>query len=633
MFKQIILLIFFSIVTVNIILADNYIDSLISTLLNANDKTKSEIYLKLIKSTPNDSIKKLIEYGQNADYYSKISESDSSYSQILNQIGLQFYAKSNFTLAEKYFTLSLNKEIELQCNMNIAKMYSNIAVVNELKGDYEIAISKYMKALEYFENENYKKGIAFVYNNLGVVYDEMKRKDEALKYKLKALEIKTEIADSVGMASTLNNLGVIYEELIVNYDSALFYYEKALELYSKINQKTNYAITLQNIAAVNKLKGNLEKSLLEYNEALKIFIDEQNIQGQAWSYRNIGEINIELKNFPEAEKNLKIGLNLSSQIEDKKTNLEITGLLADLYSKTGDYKLANEFFKMYNVKSDSLINFENQNQINELKTKYETSQLEYQIDLLNFDNQLKTERLNKNRFVILGLILVLIFIFVISYFLRKVSKLNSERQKANLEQKVLRLQMNPHFISNALSSIQNFLYENKPQEAANYLSDFSRLMRQTIKSTNQEFVTLEEEIQSLNDYVRIQQLRFADLFDFKININENIETEFIQIPPMIIQPFVENSIKHGFNNINYKGKLEINILETEKNLKIEIIDNGKGIENENLNPKEHISYSMQITKERLKNITKAHKKNASVKIFNKFENNKGVKIELQLPII
>lgn len=611
-------------------ISDNYTDSLINILNKSDDFQKSDIYLKLLEATNSDSIKLLLNYSDKAVQYAKLSKSDSALAVLFNEIGLTFYSKSNYTLAEKYFLFSLDKEIELNNFMNIAKMYSNIAVINDLKGDYEKAIEKYLQALEYFENENYKKGIAFVYNNLGVVYDEMNRKDEALKFKLKSLKIKTEIGDSVGMASTLNNLGVVYEEKFQNYDSAFYYYENALNLYLKLNQRVNYAITLQNIAALNKLSGNSEKSLKEYSEALDIFKEESNLQGQAYSYRNIGEILIEIKKFAEAVENLNKGLNISIQIDDRKTKLEIIGLFADLYYKSGDFKKSADFYQQYNFLNDSLINSENQNQINELKTKYETTQLEFQIEILDKENQLKAEKLRKNNYILSALAVFVVFMLVLFYFLRKISKLNSETQKSILEQKVLRLQMNPHFISNALTSIQNFLYQNKPQEAANYLSDFSRLMRQTIKSTSNEFVTLEEEIQSLKDFVKIQQLRYPDLFDFEVHISDKIETDFVEIPPMILQPFIENSIKHAFKNLDYRGLIRIEIIEENKNLLVEIIDNGKGIEHEK--SENHISYSMKITEERLKNIGKIQKKNSFIKIFNKFENGKGLKIILQIPI-
>jgi LytS/YehU family sensor histidine kinase len=113
--------------------------------------------------------------------------------------------------------------------------------------------------------------------------------------------------------------------------------------------------------------------------------------------------------------------------------------------------------------------------------------------------------------------------------------------------------MNPHFLFNALGSIQNFMLKNETKRAAGYLNNFASLTRNILEHSAQEFVSVSEEIETLSSYIELEKMRLENKFEFEITYDKNLETDFINIPPMLIQPFVENAIKHGLNNIDYKG--------------------------------------------------------------------------------
>jgi len=619
-------LIIFLFLSINL-LADNEIDSLLKVLGKSHDSLKSSVYIKLLNKTDNKDLENQIEFADKADYFAKISFKKSKYAEILNLIGLEFYMKSNYTLTQKYFELSLDVEKEIGNEKNVAKMYSNIAVTYELRGNYEKAIDCYNLALETFEKLDYQEGCGKIFNNLGVLYQEMGMYNQCINYFNKSLKIKLQNNDFEAAASTYNNIGVSYEEFKINLDSALFYYTKALNIYNNLQNKLNYAITLQNIAAIYTAKNDFSKSIETYFEIEKIFLELNNNQGLAWTYRNLSAAFLNSNNFNKVQFYLSKSYALSKELQDIQTYLEDTKLFADYYFKTKKYNLSSEFLYKYINLYDSIKGIENQKHIDELNKKYETNLLEYKINDLDNDNQLKNERIKKNNIFIVFLIIMLLLVVVVFLILRMLLKNKNERQKIELEQKILRLQMNPHFISNALVSAQNFILENKPLEAADYLSDFSALMRQSIKATSTEYITLDDEIAILTKYLRVQQQRFAELFDFQINISDGLETEFIKFPPMLLQPFVENSIKHGFKNIDYKGKIDIKILIENGFLVIEIIDNGIGF-----SPKidqNHTSYSLEITKQRLKNITKKTKKFTNISISK--NNNQGTKVLIILP--
>lgn len=221
-------------------------------------------------------------------------------------------------------------------------------------------------------------------------------------------------------------------------------------------------------------------------------------------------------------------------------------------------------------------------------------------------------------------------------------KLQLEKEVIKLEQKALRLQMNPHFIFNALNSIQSQIGTGNDKEARYYLAKFSRLMRQILDNSRNSTITLEEEINTLENYLLIEKFCNGDRFDYTIQLSENLETDFIRIPPMIIQPFVENAIKHGLRNSDgtaIRGKIELSFEDKKQFILCSIIDNGIGRDKAaelNKLSKEtyHRSTALNVTQERLDLMSDLEKTN-SIEIIDLYENNLpcGTKVILRIPTI
>ncbi|NOQ23948.1 MAG: hypothetical protein GQ564_01180 [Bacteroidales bacterium] len=235
------------------------------------------------------------------------------------------------------------------------------------------------------------------------------------------------------------------------------------------------------------------------------------------------------------------------------------------------------------------------------------------------------------------IILILSIILWIAHLGLK--KYRIEKENLELEQKLLRSQMNPHFIFNALISIQNFIYSNDTQNADKFLTKFSRLLRLILQNSRTKFITIDDEVQTISNYLDLQKLRFEDKFDFSINIDSAINTEDILIPPMLAQPFIENSIEHGFIEKSEKYNLNIEIKYSKSNLVYIIEDNGIGIK-KSIELKKSIdsvnkSLGMQITKERILNLKNTQKQNIKLKIedLSTLNSNKqGTKITLTLHV-
>ena len=184
-----------------------------------------------------------------------------------------------------------------------------------------------------------------------------------------------------------------------------------------------------------------------------------------------------------------------------------------------------------------------------------------------------------------------------------------EKQLIEIEQRALLLQMNPHFIFNSLTSIGGLIYENKPPVAIKYLTMFSRLMRLILEYSLESAIPLSKEIELLKCYIELEQFRFEDKFDFKLTVDPKTPLE-ITIPPMLIQPHIENAVLHGLTNKEGKGKLELKISYTEKAIVIEVIDDGIGREQAKAFAKEsntHKSMATNITQKRLELINQNNK--------------------------
>ncbi len=237
-----------------------------------------------------------------------------------------------------------------------------------------------------------------------------------------------------------------------------------------------------------------------------------------------------------------------------------------------------------------------------------------------------------------GLLFVLIIVAYIKYREKKIKEKN---KLLLLEQKLLRSQMNPHFIFNSLTSIQSFIFENNPIEAGSYLSKFSDLIRSILYNSREEFISLEKEIKTLENYLEIQQLRYNNKFDFKIDVDPEIDIEMLAVPPMLAQPFIENSVEHGIKYIKGKGHISIKFSLIDESIFLIIEDNGIGIEAskkmKDKKAQEHKSLAMIITKERIGILNKGKKKKSySIyieDIIGEIGKVKGTKINFVIPYI
>ncbi len=235
----------------------------------------------------------------------------------------------------------------------------------------------------------------------------------------------------------------------------------------------------------------------------------------------------------------------------------------------------------------------------------------------------------------------LLFAAIIFIYVRlRILSLKKEKNNVELEQKLLRSQMNPHFIFNSLTSIQNYVLEKETSKANRYLAKFSKLLRLILDNSRNNYITLNQEIQTIEHYLLLQKIRYGDKFEYYLDVDEAIEEQYIAIPPMLTQPFIENAIEHGFQPIDYKGILNVRFRLIDKELEIIVEDNGIGIDTAKRLKKKKIgsykSLATKITEERILNMNRFSKQKIKIDIYdlsNIDKEKQGTRVILKVPFL
>jgi len=314
--------------------------------------------------------------------------------------------------------------------------------------------------------------------------------------------------------------------------------------------------------------------------------------------------------------------------------------LYKIYRELGDYKNALEYYILKGKAAEEILQEDNRKLIAVLEADSENEKTEKKIALLENENELKEMKVDQSRNINLGVAALFVILFMVGLLFLRQNRLKNEHKSTLLEQKLLRLQMNPHFIFNALSSIHSLMNPRDVTKASDYLGNFSRLLRSSLESSREDYILLEEEISSLKNYLELQQLRYEKKFDYKIDVDPKIDLESAILPPMLLQPFIENAIEHGIKHKEAKGHIRIRFNLEDKKLSCEIEDDGVGREKawevEYEKKGKHKSLATEIIRDRIIILNKKLKQKINLYIIDKIsetEQPTGTLIKLDLPYI
>ncbi|MEO8150820.1 MAG: tetratricopeptide repeat protein [Bacteroidia bacterium] len=556
----------------------------------------------------------------------------------------------DYSFKELTINESLKKKNAIaSCLLNIGITYHDMGDLTAKQGDTAQTNFNYGKAMEYYnkslkigEENDYKLVIANCLGNIGSIYFEQKDYPKTLDYYNRALKLDEELGDQNDIATRIGNIGYLYVKT-KNYADAETYLLKAV------------AIT-DSIGALNLLKDQegflreLYQATGNYDKALEHYIKAQTIKDTLFNQQKHKEITQKEmkyefekreaetkaeneKQFVFAEANRR---RLIVEADNKSIRAEVDKKLA-LADADKNIAIAEAGKKMAIVEADNKI------AIAEADKKRLVIESEKKVAVTNAE--LQRQKVIRNAVTGAIGILVLASVLVFMFYKRKRDAVEREKETSfNLtvsetEMKALRAQMNPHFIFNTLHSIQNFLTKNNPDRAEDYLVKFSKLMRLVLENSQHREISLSEDLQALELYMQLESIRLPHPFTYQFHIDKSVNVQSDTIPPLILQPFVENAIWHGLQYKTEPGHISIYINKKDNALIAIVEDNGVGrdlslkAEQPMMLKKE--SLGMKLTEERLKILNELKKIKAQFKIIDLFTNeNKpaGTRVELSLPL-
>lgn len=500
----------------------------------------------------------------------------STYNSLINL----YIEKLQFKKAQDLAKLVQNRLYMELAEQERAYHHNNLGKIYEKLAYSDLAIQEFDKAISLFEKTQDLNGKAKALFSIGLLFVQQQVFQEGKKYFIQTLEIDKEI--------NANNPSILLQSYMLiarcNFELKEFQegennYQEALLLAKQLNNQ-NY---------INRILSDKAEFLLleeEYEECLTLalaLIDIEEFSKDTFFYTktmiSLGYVQSALRNYPDAIFWLERYLDTrSDEIEDRK-DANIYLCLADAYEKIEDYKLSQHFYKKYANLLLELEQQKSQRSIEQFNVKFETAQKERELE------QLKLESLR--------------------YQLQS-----------------LRSQMNPHFVFNAISSITSFLQADNTDTTKHLLKSFARLMRANLEFAEREKIGLNEEIQFLKDYLSIEQIRMGENLEFEVIYSEDLDLEYIEIPSMLIQPFVENALKHGLMPLGKRGKITISIIEEDDHLLVAVKDNGVGRDQaakNQANRDKHLGKSTSISKTRLALLDKNHQDKIQINYIDLFD--------------
>ncbi|WP_438423758.1 tetratricopeptide repeat-containing sensor histidine kinase [Aquimarina macrocephali] len=546
-----------------------------------------------------------------------------------SNVGDTYQEQGDLGKALKYQLKSLKIYKELGHSPN--NIYNSIGVIYLRKGNYSLALEYYFKSLKIAEELNDKNNIIFAFNNIGLVYHEQDLFNKALEYYFKSLKIAEELKALYFIANIQNNIGIAYKEQ-TNYTKALEYYLSSLKIREDLGDKRGLGSIYTNIGTLYSTKKEFIKALKYLQKGLLLGQKTGDQSLVISAMNSIGEIHWKTGNNIQANEYLTKSIQLAQETDHLAEVRDGSLILSKVQKALGNHKAALASYELYHATYDSLLGKEKSKQISQLQIQYETEKKEQEIKSLAQQAsiqslELKQANFNKTIFGVISVILLLVGLVL--YLVNRQKRLALKQRAQDIEQNLLRVQMNPHFIFNAMTSIQDYMNQGDAKKASLYLVKFSKLIRQVLDNSRSEFISLDQEINMLDNYLSIQNLKRDHPFTFKIEVEDGLISEEIAIPPMFAQPFVENAIEHGVTSLKKGATIHIYFSMEGDHLVLKILDNGSGIEEAiKIKRKDHVSHAIKITEERIDLYRKMRKKKIA---FDIQDLSQGTQVTFNLP--
>ncbi|SMC33890.1 histidine kinase [Cellulophaga tyrosinoxydans] len=625
-------------------------------------------------------------------FYNTNSKSNSKRSSVQSQSYLDsaiYYKKTDFKKSIDFVTKAISQLGRNGNKTEIANSYTVLGEIYQYYKQYDLAISSYKEALlsekstktelllgkSYLLNKSYKNaetiflsiqkksGISAyektqVYEGLGDVYIGLNNTTKSIENYNQGLSIAQKNSIKSKITDLNSKIADVFAS-INKVEEAKAYYDNSLELSKKetpqraVQEKEKVADFYNRNNEYDKEISLRKKSLKDFQElsqntsrvpkSTNQTITSDSISTQRIKYK-IGNALLSQEKYAEAIPFLEESIKEAGDDNDLLVQKDATRKLSEVYEYQGDFTKAFETYQKYVAVVDTLYVRKEQELSQAARFNREIAlkqsriaglEKERELYQSKFDLALTSEQLvDRQKWLIYSLIFGMLLLGLTAYFFYRSNK---QQKLANnlLALKSLRSQMNPHFIFNALNSVNNFIAKSDERSANRYLTEFSTLMRAVLENSEEDFIPLTKELELLELYTKLEHSRFPEKFDYEITLDEHIDVDAYQIPPMLLQPYIENAIWHGLRYKDEKGFLKIDIKEINKNsIEISIADNGVGRKKsaalKTSNQKKQKSKGMGNIKKRIDILNDMYKDKLAICITDNDEDGTGTKVVFNL---
>jgi tetratricopeptide (TPR) repeat protein/anti-sigma regulatory factor (Ser/Thr protein kinase) len=600
----------------------------------------------------------------------------------LGTIGLVYMTQSKFSEALKYYLRSLQRFENVNDVLDAALTRVNIGIIYNEMGDYDQAMKNFQGSLTYFKEQQHILGQINTLTNIGIVYLKKKNIPEAIKYSELALRMADSIQDIRSSGRENGNLSGYYNR-VGQHKRALEYGLKAVAINEQISNKKSLGFNQQNVSAAYLKLGNITEAKKYGLNALQIGNELGVMEIQKEASLGMSEVYEAQAKPDSALFYYKMFTTFSDSMSNDNTKSEVTKmgmryefdktenlykqkqLLADEQLKQQQLELALSLAQIQQVeqlKNLQAVQLQNEKLLNEEKQKQLIiSQTNEKLQANKVDSLSQQQKLDKLELKQLWLYWVLALITLISvliyllnlYRLRRLKfkntlqqqeaaqtalRLKHQYQLSESELKAIRSQMNPHFIFNVLNSIESYIMDNDKKTASRLVQKFASLSRLILENSTKSLVSADKEWKALMLYTELEAIRYNNSFSYQFIVDEELPLKTLFLPPMLIQPLIENAILHGLMTDNQPdAHLEVKLQKNGDGLRVTIKDNGLGIENKHLVTRKPVgikekSIGMESIKERIDMINVQNQADTASFAITGGDNHKGTIATICLPM-
>ncbi|HPX79481.1 MAG TPA: tetratricopeptide repeat protein [Bacteroidales bacterium] len=619
-------------------------------------------------------LQKALEYRKQSN---ELYEMTGNHGRLANGyvwIGNIYLQQADYESAVAYYLKARRIFAELDSEEELAIVYVNLCSVFKNLLEFKKALWYGEQAAKLFRNAGHLNGEGVALYRLSLIYSDLKQYEKSVEYLLQAKELFTIVQNGYFLNQVTLKLAYNYTEN-GEYEQALEYYNKGLNTAVKEGDLGTQGVVLTNIGSIYYEKGEYEEALPYLRQADKILqkTEEKRVLSRTYvayilTFSNLHEQDsvfayitkyVALRDSMITEQTLQAVAELQTKYDTEKKEKEIALLNLENERKQSDLDRLNQLnrFSELQLRQAQTENLNYQQSLKLAEAETAKQQSEIQLFILNEEvhNQARLQARHLNRIIFTGFTVIIIVLAFTGYLILLAVKNKKEKEKALLQQtaadlnrqlmemhmKALNFQLNPHFIFNCVHSVEYLLKESKTEESMVCLRKFSNLTRLMLESMSKQDIPLEQELEIVTAYMDLELTRSINSFTYAIDLDPTIDLQTTMVPPLILQPFIENSIKHGFVNAGELYEIRLYLKIDNKMLLCDITDNGIGYTTSRNGIKKASGYKkeslgLKLTEDRLRVINQMKLSQASFTIQDlQTEENKlsGTRVLLSLPYI